>query len=136
MEHRLDRRVPLKVPVRLRFQDGTAGFGMALNISRGGIYVKTAAPWRSGCIDVRMTVSTASGERTALLPGLIVHGGAEGIGLMFRQLDQRSEALVSWLVSGEGWPERQPEIAAAPRLIATHFPAWGGSGRHDSLSHT
>lgn len=126
MEHRLDRRVPLSIPVRLRFQDGTAGFGMALNISRGGIYVKTAAPWRNGCVDVRMTVSTPSGERTALMPGLIVHGGAAGIGLMFRQLDQRSEAVVSWLLSGEELPRHYPDVAAMPPLVATHHQAWGG----------
>jgi hypothetical protein len=118
MEHRLDRRVPLNTPVRLRFQDGTVGFGVALNISRGGIFVKTAAPWRSGCVDVRMTVSTPTGERTALMPGLIVHAGAEGIGLMFRQLDQRTEAVVSWLVGGAGLPDRRPEVAARTPLVA------------------
>ena len=127
MEHRLDRRLPLKIPVRLRFQDGTVGFGVAMNISHGGIYVKTAAPWRNGCVDVRMTVSTPSGERTALLPGLIVHGGAEGIGLMFRQLDQRSEAVVSWLVRGEELPERRrPDVAAISQLVATHRSARRG----------
>lgn len=126
MEHRLDRRVPLRIPVRLRFQDGTVGFGTALNISRGGIYVRTAAPWRSGCVDVRLTVSTASGERTALMPGLIVHGNGEGIGLMFRQLDQRSEAVVSWLVSGEGLSRHLPDVAAAPPLVAAQRHGWGG----------
>lgn len=126
MEHRLARRVPLNIPVRLRFQDGTAGFGVARNISRGGIYVKTAAPWRSGCVDVRMTVFTHSGERTALMPGLIVHGGAEGIGLMFRQIDQRSADVVSWLVSGEERADRVPDVAAALPLVAAHRDAWGG----------
>jgi hypothetical protein len=126
MEHRLDRRVPLRAPVRLRFQDGTVGFGTALNISRGGIYVKTAAPWRSGCVDVRMTVSTALGERTALMPGLIVHGDGEGIGLMFRQLDHRSDAVVSCLVSGGGPPSHLPDVAAVPPLVAAHRQSWGG----------
>lgn len=119
MEHRLDRRVALNVPVRLRFQDGTIGFGVALNISRGGIFVKTAAPWRSGCVDVRMTVSTASGERTALLPGLIVHASGEGIGLMFRRIDQRSEGVLSWLVGGGVAADRFPDVAAqAPSVAA------------------
>jgi hypothetical protein len=119
MEHRLDRRVPLNIPVRLRFQDGTVGFGVASNISRGGIFVRTAAPWRSGCVDVRMRVTMPSGERTALMPGLIVHGHGEGIGLMFRQLDQRSEAVVSWLVSGEAFPGGYAEVASVPPLVAT-----------------
>lgn len=123
MEHRLARRVPLNIPVRLRFQDGTAGFGVARNISRGGIFVKTAAPWRTGCVDVRMTVFTPSGERTALMPGLIVHGGAEGIGLMFRQLDQRTEDVLSWLLSEDRLKNRRAsepiEPAAAIRFIAS-----------------
>lgn len=130
MEHRLDRRVSLSLPVRLRFQDGTVGFGVALNVSRGGIYVKTAAPWRNGCVDVRLTVSMPSGERTALMPGLIVHGSAEGIGLMFRQLDQRADAIVTWLVSGDELPTRRPAVAAAPPLVAAHRQAWG-RGRPD-----
>lgn len=122
MEHRLDRRVALNTPVRLRFQDGTVGFGVALNISRGGIYIKTAAPWRSGCVDVRMTVSTAKGERTALLPGLIVHGSGEGIGLMFRRLDQCSEWIVSWLVGSADPGDRLPDVAAqAPSVAALRW---------------
>jgi hypothetical protein len=120
MEHRLDRRVSLSVPVHLRYQDGTASFGTALNISRGGIYVKTAAPWRSGCVDVRMTVSTSSGERAVLLPGLIVHGSRDGFGLMFRQLDQRSQSVVSWLVSGVEATDHDSQVPVAPLLVATY----------------
>lgn len=120
MDHRLDRRVPLRIPVQLRFQDGTVGFGTALNISHGGIYIKTAAPWRSGCVDVHMTVVMATEARTALFPGLIVHANGEGIGLMFRKLDQRSEAVLSWLVNGEWLPRHLPDVAAASALVAAH----------------
>jgi hypothetical protein len=127
MDHRLDRRVPMNIPVRLSVQDGTAGFGVALNISRGGIYVRTAAPWRSGCVDVRMRVMTPAGERTALLPGLIVHGDGEGIGLMFRQLDRRSESVVTWLVRNEalptgpgGLPSEQPPIPTRSGVVGRH----------------
>jgi len=125
MEHRLDRRVSLNVPVHLRYQDGTASFGTAQNISRGGIFVKTAAPWRSGCVDVRMTVSTSSGERAALLPGLIVHGNGEGFGLMFRQLDQRAQSVVSWLVSGVEATDHHSSVPAIRLLVAAHRQPWG-----------
>ena len=128
MEHRLDRRVPMSIPVRLRVQDGTVGFGVALNISRGGIYVRTAAPWRSGCLDVRMRVMMPTGARTALLPGLIVHANGEGIGLMFRQLDWRSESVVTWLVSGEALPDGRWDLPALQPLIATRH---GVLGRPD-----
>lgn len=119
MEHRLDRRVPMSIPVRLRVQDGTVGFGVALNISRGGIYVRTAAPWRSGCVDVRMRVVMPNGARTALLPGLIVHANGDGIGLMFRELDWRSESMVNWLVRGAALPDDCGGLPSVPTLIAT-----------------
>ncbi len=108
MEHRLGRRVSLNIPARLRFQDGTMGFGMTLNVSQGGIYVRTAAPWRRGCVDVRMTVPTPFGESTILIQGLIVHAGAGGIGLMFRRLDERTQAVVSWLLSDDCPRAREP----------------------------
>ena len=128
MDHRLDRRVPMKIPVRLRFQEGTVGFGVALNISRGGIYVRTAAPWRSGCVDVRMRVVMPTGARTVLLPGLIVHANGEGIGLMFRQLDWRCESVVTWLVSGEALPDGRGDLPAVQPLIARRY---GVLGRPD-----
>lgn len=125
MDHRLDRRVPMNIPVRLRFQDGTVGFGVALNISRGGIYVGTAAPWRSGCVDVRMRAMMPTGARTVLLPGLIVHANGEGFGLMLRQLDWRSESVVTWLVSGEVLPDGREDLPSVPPLIASRPGALG-----------
>jgi len=123
MEHRMGRRVPLNIPVRIRFQDGTAGFGLATNVSLGGIFVQTAAPWRSGCVDVRMTVPTPRGETTVLIHGLVVHAGAGGIGLMFRQLDQRTEDVLSWLLSEDRLKNRRAsepmEPAVAIRSIAS-----------------
>lgn len=108
MDHRLGRRVPLHIPVRIRFQDGTLGLGVATNLSRGGLFVKTAAPWRSGCVDVRMKAPTARGESTLLLRGLAVHTTGGGIGLMFRELDERALGIVSWLVSEGGLKPTAP----------------------------
>jgi hypothetical protein len=118
MDHRLSGRVPLNIPVRIRFQDGTFGFGVATNVSRGGVFLKTAAPWRSGCVDVRMTVHTPRGESTALIHGLVVHGDAGGIGLMFRKLDQRTEDVVSWLLSAERLKAWRAESSVAGRSCA------------------
>lgn len=97
--------------MRIRFQDGTAGFGVATNISQGGLFLKTAAPWRSGEVDVRMEVPTPSRGQTLLVHGLVVHGSAAarepiaddpvpgGIGVMFRDLDRRTQEVVGWLLS-------------------------------------
>lgn len=110
IDHRLGRRVPLRIPVRIRFQDGTLGLGVAMNLSREGLFVKTAAPWRSGCIDVRLTLPTPRGERTLLLRGLAVHAAGGGIGLMFRNLDERARGIVSWLVSEGGLKTPRGEL--------------------------
>ncbi len=112
MELRSDRRVAIRIPVRIRFQDGTAGFGVATNISQGGIFLKTAAPWRSGPVDVRMEVPTPFRGQTLLVHGVVVRGSAAcseqlpddepapgGIGVMFRDPDRRTQDVVGWLLS-------------------------------------
>jgi hypothetical protein len=118
MDHRLGRRVPLDIPVRIRFQDGTLGLGVATNLSRGGLFVKTAAPWRNGCVDVRMTVRTPAGESTVLLHGLAVHAAGGGIGLMFRELDERTREIVAWLMSEDRLKAKCGELVSASRSHA------------------
>ena len=41
MEHRLGRRVAIGIPVHIDFQDGTSGWGLATDIGRGGLHVRT-----------------------------------------------------------------------------------------------
>ncbi|MBS1201690.1 MAG: hypothetical protein H6R22_199, partial [Chromatiaceae bacterium] len=58
-----------------------------------------------------------------LIHGLVVHAGAGGIGLMFRQLDQRTEDVLSWLLSEDRLKNRRAsepmEPAVAIRSIAS-----------------
>ncbi len=114
MEHRLGRRVAIGIPVRLRFQDGTLGSGLATDIGRGGIYIKTTArPGHhgNGCVDVSMTVAMPGGERTVLLPAAAVHASERGFGAMFRALDLAAKEVVFWLLA-TGYPSAP--VAARP----------------------
>jgi hypothetical protein len=117
MEHRCGMRTPVDIPVRLRFGDGVCGVGRILNLSWGGMFIRTSArPRRNRCIDVRLVLPAAKGDRVLLVPGMVVHAAGGGLGLMFRNLDVRtSEALAQYI-----WPtisrpihrDRRTDVAA------------------------
>lgn len=127
MEHRMGHRVPIHIPVRLHFRDGAFGQGIAVNINRGGVFVRCAPQTRlTGCVDLRMRVPTGSSERIVLIPALVVHRGNDGIGLMFRRLDRDAERVVERLAGGHevpaeavaAMPDRMPPPRSAPAATA------------------
>lgn len=105
MEHRCGMRIPVDLPVRLRFSDGVCGVGRILNLSWGGMFIRTSArPQRNRCIDVRLVLPTAAGDRAFLVPGMVVHASGGGLGLMFRTLDARTSEALAGLI----WPATTP----------------------------
>jgi hypothetical protein len=124
VEHRLDRRVEIRIPVRLCFQDGTLGWGLATDIGREGIFVKTSARSRhpgNGCVDVSMTVATPGGERRVLLPAAVIHASARGFGAMFLALDLPAKEVVFWLLA-MGHPSARVAARPAPAAGAGAAP--------------
>ncbi|WP_281291055.1 PilZ domain-containing protein [Thiohalocapsa marina] len=119
MEHRWHRRVPIEIPVSLHFTDGAFGPGIAWNICQGGLFVHTSmrAPC-NGCLDVRLTVTSAHGPCSVRLPALVVHRNKDGIGLMFRGLDEQAENAVSQLLLAHGQTTGAP-ITLGDRSSAT-----------------
>ena len=100
MEHRLERRVSVNIPVWLDFQDGTCGIGFAANISEGGLFVATVdRPGSRPCLSVRMTVGMPDGKRTVTFRAMIVRQSTEGLGLMFRSVDGAEREGLDWLLS-------------------------------------
>jgi len=88
MEHRLHTRVEIAIPARLHFRDGAFISGLAVNLSQGGIFIKTPMwAWRDGCVDVRMHVQGFRGDSILRIPSFIVHRDHGGMGLMFREID-------------------------------------------------
>lgn len=113
MEHRWHLRIPIAFPVGLHFGDGACAQGTAVDIGSGGMYVRTAMrPRRNGCVDVRMTVPCSFGDCSIRLPSIIVHGGGDGVGLMFRELDEQAEEAVRQLIRGEA--RRRPPTLQQP----------------------
>jgi len=123
MEHQLLRRVNISLPVRVHFRDGGYISGVAVNISCGGLFIQTSfSGWREGCADVRLKLPTADGDRSVRLPGFIVHCCADGMGLMFRELDAEAEAIVARLVQTADVPEAAPETEEWPEPLQQPHP--------------
>jgi hypothetical protein len=103
MEHRLGRRLPVNIPARLRFGDGTFGWGRVTNISRDGMFVESGArPRRAvGCLDVRITVPGPTAPTALLIPAFVMHQANGGYGLLFRQLTRQTRETVSWLLRSD-----------------------------------
>jgi hypothetical protein len=138
MEHRLGRRVELDLPVLLRFRDGSTGAGIAVNLGPGGVFVRTKAdPGHNCCVEVRLSADDCPNdwpddwqdawpdawqdEGPILLPSLVVHRTEDGIGLMFRALDLRAEAVVARLLDREA-PTHRPSLRAGLPTLALYEP--------------
>ncbi len=125
MEHRQGRRIDIHIPVRIRFQDGTAGFGLATNISQGGMFIRTTLPWRCGCADIFLKPDGA--DREVVFRAWVVHGRDKvtgqtrgGIGLMFRALDEDAEHALGRLLAKDARDHQRvaPRCTTARRLIS------------------
>ena len=93
------------IPVGLHFGDGACTTGMATSITSRGMFVATATePTRAGCVDVRLIprCGCGGGARSIRLPSLIMYRTDAGIGVLFRQLDPRAEAIVRCLIEDCG----------------------------------
>ena len=123
MEHRLHTRVEIAIPARLHFRDGAFISGLALNLSYGGIFIKTPMwAWRDGCVDVRMHVQGCKGDSILRIPSFIVHREHGGMGLMFREIDVEAEELVEGVIQAEITARRrtgQTTPRRRPRLVSS-----------------
>jgi len=111
IEHRLHWRKAIRLPARLHFRDGGYIDGLAVNISEGGMFVRTAiTAWREGCAEVRMRVRVGGCDKTVRLRAFIVHRNNGGLGLMFRDLDAEAKHIVAGLLAAQavGSPCRGP----------------------------
>jgi molecular chaperone DnaK len=131
-DKRRERRVEAKLAIRLAF--GTLDEFVeryALNVSRGGIFVRSRDPHPVGT-PVTLDVQLATGEKVVRGRGVVVRTtapsapgearSAPGMGIRFTDLDAESRALVDLIVStrpgaGQGSdppdPDGEPEAAAA-----------------------
>jgi len=117
IEHRWNPRFQIAIPVALNFKNGAYGHGVALDISAGGLFVKTAVrSWHGSCVDVRITVMQADQSYPVRLPSLVVHRNRNGIGVMFLELDEQADRFVAELLRANAAlaPARTPDPRQNP----------------------
>jgi len=130
-DKRRERRVEAKLAIRLAF--GTLDEFVeryALNVSRGGIFVRSRDPHPVGT-PVTLDVQLATGEKVVRGRGVVVRTTAPsapgearsepGMGIRFTELDAESRALVDLIVStrpGAGQGSDPPDPDGAPEAAA------------------
>jgi molecular chaperone DnaK len=137
-DKRRERRVEAKLAIRLAF--GTVGEFVeryALNVSRGGIFVRSRDPHPVGT-RVTLDVQLATGEKVVRGRGVVVRTTAPsapgearsepGMGIRFTELDAESRALVDLIVStrpgaGQGSEPPDPDGEAEEGTAVLQPPA-------------
>lgn len=109
MEHRHARRCRALALAETQDCNGQRDARLIYNISREGMFLLgEKTPELNSCVDIYL--SQPREEASVRIPGLVVHGGRGGFGVMFTQLDHSARTLVEKLLrhhpaleeSGEG----------------------------------
>jgi hypothetical protein len=96
MEHRHAARYRVFWPVSLR-GSGLRDSGLAANISRDGVFVRSAARLDpGGCVDVTIP-RTRHDDHPLTVKALVVHSRGRGFGLMFREYNEDIDAVIDRL---------------------------------------
>jgi hypothetical protein len=127
--------VSLRLPARKRFQDGTYCWGLATNIGSGGIFIETATrPSRNRCVDVHLTIPSSVRRRsTILIPALVVHRTEKGVGLMFRELDQKAQEAIAGLLNANNELVQPARVTSCSEAGPSGAPDGYGLARLRSL---
>jgi uncharacterized protein (TIGR02266 family) len=110
-DRRKYKRYPSDLPVRfrdLRTAQTEPGEGLALNVSRGGIFIRTQTPLRPGTdIQLHVRIVTPFGEEQELEAEAKVvwaneNPGEQGMGIAFTKIDRHSQyAMLACAFRGE-----------------------------------
>ena len=110
-EKRKYKRYAADLPVRfgdLRSPQGETGEGLALNVCRGGIFIRTKAPLRPGTdIQLHVRITTPFGEEQTIDAEAKVMWASEtasepGMGVSFTKIDRHSQyAMLACAFRGE-----------------------------------
>jgi hypothetical protein len=136
MEHRLGRRIPVRIPVWLRFPDGDVCAATAVDISRGGMFVRSPArPDRNSCLRLIMKLPERLQESPVEIPAMVVHRSDGGFGLMFREIEGPVARMLDRLVlQSRPAPAARPAHAwpGVPSAPPTSRMSQASSGHHRS----
>lgn len=91
MDHRLGRRRRTRTLVEVRSGRGVRAAGLVCNISCDGMFVLCEpTPEINDSVDVYMSM----GLKSVRIPGFVVHRRTNGVGMIFRDLDEPARAVV------------------------------------------
>lgn len=91
MDHRLGMRRRTQTVVEVCGRNGVRTEGLVYNISQDGMFVVCEPPPDvNDSVDVYMP----KGPKSVRIPGFVVHRNVNGVGMIFRHLDDSARALV------------------------------------------
>ncbi|MEZ5565984.1 MAG: PilZ domain-containing protein [Gammaproteobacteria bacterium] len=95
MEHRLARRQPVHLPATMRTAKGQEIAVTIVNVSLGGAFLAVPDPHTAvrGLINVEFTLAGPD-NRLCRWPAFVIHGQADGIGVIFDESKYRELELV------------------------------------------
>lgn len=96
MDHRQGNRYRVFRLVEVQFDESARAPGLLYNVSRNGMFVLTSArPDVNGCVDVR--IRYANDDDAVSISAQVVHHSDCGVGLIFRELDDRAGVVIERL---------------------------------------
>jgi hypothetical protein len=106
MNHRRGRRLRVRLPVLIGSREGGEAPGIATDVGPEGMFVRMASsPGENACVTVRIQVSARGGPEPVTTRAQVVHRSAEGVGLLFCELDGRLSGLLERLLIRADPPE-------------------------------
>ena len=114
-------RVVLGIPVQYRFGD-TLAAALTLNLSHGGIAIRTTSPLETGS-SVRVRFRLPGSTRDIDAEGRVAWSDGRGsMGIRFEKVEAASQALINTFVDAHFFSNRDSQTASASRAEHSHVP--------------
>lgn len=100
IKQRRTRRLPVKLPVQLRFSHDRPAYGIARDLNHHGIFIETdARPGLASPLDLYVPGLAPWTLKPILFPALVAHRTDAGLGLAFQPMDYRCAAALERLLA-------------------------------------
>lgn len=107
-------RLPVRIPIQLRFAQDRHARGLARSLSRDGVFVETDARPGLDCrLDVQFPGLTPTDLNPVLFPARVVTQTDTGLGLEFRALEGCAATTLARLLAPQ-----EPRLGPLRALIA------------------
>lgn len=94
------RRLPVKLPVQLRFPHDRPAYGIIRNLTRGGVFIETdARPGRDCTLNLHVPGMVPQDLGPILFPARVTYATGAGLGLRFQPMEGRAAAALELLLA-------------------------------------